>query len=45
MKIAFSGGHVPSYEKDKSLNGGTIALIIILVAVGVALIGTGVWWY
>ena len=45
MKIAFSGSHVPSHEKDKSLNGGTIALIIILVVVGVALIGTGVWWY
>ena len=45
MKIAFSGGHVPSHEKDKSLNGGIIALIIILVVVGVALIGAGVWWF
>jgi hypothetical protein len=45
MKIAFSGSHDPShFEKHKSGNGGTIALIIILVVVGVALIGAGVWW-
>ena len=43
MKIAFSGAQVPS--EHKGLNGGTIALIVILVVVGVALIGTGVWWY
>ena len=43
MKIAFSGAQVPS--EHKSLNGGTIALIVILVVVGVILIGTGVWWY
>ena len=46
MKIAFSGSHDPShFEKYKSGNGGTIALIIILVVVGAGLIGTGVWWY
>ncbi len=46
MRIAFSGNHDGShFEKHKNGNGGTIALIIILVVVGVVLIGTGVWWY
>ena len=44
MKIAFSGGDVPSHF-ESGVNGGTIALIIILVVVGVALIAAGVWWY
>ena len=43
MKIAFSGAQVPS--DHNGLNGVTIALIVILALVGVALIGTGVWWY
>jgi len=46
MKIAFSGSHDPShFEKYKSGNGGTIALIIILIVVGAGLIGTSIWWY
>ena len=46
MKIAFSGSHDPSpFEKYKGGNGGTIAIILILLVVGVCLIGGGILWY